>query len=38
MTNPLRFDDLRDALQRQVEQLPDCRTGQNTRYSMLDAA
>lgn len=38
MTTPLRFDDLRDALQRRVEQLPDGRTGQNTRYRMQDAA
>jgi hypothetical protein len=38
MTNPLRFDDLRTALQRQVDQLPDCRKGQNTRYRIQDAA
>ena len=38
MTSPLRFDDLRAALQRQVDQLPDCRTGQNTQYRMQDAA
>lgn len=38
MATPLRFDDLRDALQRRVEQLPDGRTGQNTRYRMQDAA
>jgi hypothetical protein len=38
MTNPLRFDDLRNTLQRQVEHLPDCRKGQNTRYRLQDAA
>lgn len=38
MATPLRFDDLRDALQRRVEQLPDERTGHNTRYRMQDAA
>ena len=38
MTTPLRFEDLRAVLQRRVEQLPDCRTGQNTRYRIQDAA
>ncbi len=38
MTTSLRFEDLRAILQRRVEQLPDRRTGQNTRYRMQDAA
>jgi hypothetical protein len=38
MTNLLRFEDLRAVLQQQVEQLPDCRKGRNTRYRIPDAA
>jgi hypothetical protein len=38
MTNPLRFEDLRAVLQQRVEQLPDCRTGRNTRYRIPEAA
>jgi hypothetical protein len=31
MINPLCFEDLRAALPRQVDHLPDCRTGHKTR-------
>lgn len=38
MTNPCTFDDLLGILHQRSAQLPDHRTGQNTQYSISDAA
>jgi len=38
MSETLAFDDLLKALHRLLEQLPDQRTGMNTRYTIKDAA